>query len=85
MLGTLRIYNSNLGDDNMKFKFEPPKLEDLKPMMGLEGPYQINHFVVYFDPFRNQYWDPAADHYLDDMEAQGLVSFINGKISIAKL
>lgn len=63
-------------------KFQTPKLEDLQPLLGLEGPYQINQTVVYFDPKKNQYWDPASDYYLEDDE---IINFVNGRLTVVKL
>ena len=39
------------------------------PRKGLEGPFNFNGRVVYYDPKEGRYWDPRTDFYLSNEEA----------------
>ena len=58
------------------------KTEDMmqgyEPRKGLEGPYNFNGRVVYYDPREGRYWDPRTDFFLSHTEAlqmQGLMPY----------
>ena len=44
-------------------------MKGYEPRPGLEGPYNFNGRVVYYDPREGQYWDPRTDFYLSHSEA----------------
>lgn len=43
--------------------------ERWKPRKGLEGPFQYEGRVLYYDPREGRYWDPLTDFYLEHDEA----------------
>jgi hypothetical protein len=34
------------------------------PRKGLEGPFNFNGRVLYYDPVEGKYWDPRTDFYV---------------------
>jgi hypothetical protein len=38
------------------------------PRDGLEGPFNFNGRIVYYDPMEGAYYDPTTDFYLDHDE-----------------
>ncbi len=36
---------------------------------GLEGPFNFNGRVVYYDPKEGRHWDPRTDFYLSNSES----------------
>ena len=38
------------------------------PRAGLEGPYNFNGRVLYYDPREGKYWDPRTDFYVEQEE-----------------
>jgi hypothetical protein len=46
--------------DNMRDNYGPRK--------GLEGPFNFNGRVLYYDNKEGQYWDPRSDFYVDQDE-----------------
>ena len=44
-------------------------MKGYEPRKGLEGPYNFNGRVVYYDPREGRYWDPRTDFYLSHSEA----------------
>lgn len=69
----------------MLFKFQPLSEQDMKPRMGLQGPYRFNHAVVYWDPLLRQYWSPNTGQYLNDDETDRMISFQNGRLRVSRL
>lgn len=39
-----------------------------KPRKGLEGPFNYDGRVLYYDPKEGAYWDPTTDFYLENDE-----------------
>ena len=35
---------------------------------GLEGPFNFNGHILYYDPSEGQYWDPKSDYYVDHID-----------------
>jgi hypothetical protein len=35
---------------------------------GLEGPFNFNGFILYYDAREGKYWDPKSDYYIDHIE-----------------
>lgn len=66
-------------------QFTIPRLEELVSKPGLDGPFRFNDRIVYYDPLIDRYWDPTVQRYLYDDEIMGLLSFINGKLSVGVL
>ncbi len=48
------------------------KFEDVmrgfEPRKGLEGPFNFNGHVLYYDPKEGKYWNPLSDFYLSHEE-----------------
>lgn len=42
--------------------------EKYGPRAGLEGPFNFNGRVLYYDVCEGQYYDPTTDFYLDQAE-----------------
>ena len=54
--------------DNMRDNYGPRK--------GLEGPYNFNGRVLYYDPKEGKYYDPRTDFYVSHDEYFRMVGFI---------
>ena len=54
--------------DNMRDNYGPRK--------GLEGPYNFNGRVLYYDPKEGQYYDPKTDFYVSYEEYFRLTGLI---------
>ena len=44
---------------------------------GLEGPFNFDGRVVYYDPAEGKYWDPRTDFYLSNEEALILYKLVD--------
>jgi hypothetical protein len=51
-------------------------LQGFGPIKGLEGPYNFNGSVLYYDPKEGKYWDPKTDFYVPHDEYFRLVGLI---------
>ena len=60
-----RVMNSV---DNMREKYGPRK--------GLEGPFNYDGRVLYYDPKEGQYYDPLTDFYVPDEDVHQLQNMI---------
>jgi len=45
-----------------------PTIEDFGPRKGLEGPFNFNGRVLYYDPIEGKYYDPRTDFYVPHSE-----------------
>ena len=54
--------------DNMRDNYGPRK--------GLEGPYNFNGRVLYYDPKEGKYYDPRTDFYVSHDEYFRLTGLI---------
>jgi hypothetical protein len=54
--------------DNMRDTYGPRK--------GLEGPYNFNGRVLYYDPKEGKYYDPRTDFYVSHDEYFRIVGLI---------
>jgi hypothetical protein len=54
--------------DNMRDTYGPRK--------GLEGPYNFNGRVLYYDPREGKYYDPRTDFYVSHDEYFRIVGLI---------
>jgi hypothetical protein len=54
--------------DNMRDNYGPRK--------GLEGPYNFDGRVLYYDPKEGKYWDPRTDFYVSHEEYFRMVGLI---------
>lgn len=56
------------------------KTEDLLqgygPRKGLEGPFNFNGRILYYDPKEGKYWDPRSDFYVGHDEYFQLVGLL---------
>jgi hypothetical protein len=46
------------------------------PRDGLEGPFNFNGRVLYYDPKEGKYYDPRSDFYVSHSEYFELVGFL---------
>lgn len=53
----------------MGYKVIAPLDQRWQPRRGLEGPFQFNGRVLYYDSREGRYWDPLTDFYLEHDEA----------------
>ena len=51
-------------------------MQGYEPRKGLEGPFNFNGRVVYYDPKEGRYWDPRTDFYLTNEEALTLYGML---------
>lgn len=51
-------------------------MQGYEPRKGLEGPFNFNGRVVYYDPKEGRYWDPRTDFYLSNEEALTLYGML---------
>lgn len=51
-------------------------MQGYEPRVGLEGPFNFNGRVVYYDPKEGRYWDPRTDFYLSNEEALTLYGML---------
>lgn len=56
-------------------KFEDV-MQGYEPRKGLEGPFNFNGRVLYYDPREGKYWDPKTDFYVSHSEYFELVGLI---------
>jgi hypothetical protein len=54
--------------DNMRDNYGPRK--------GLEGPFNFNGRVLYYDPKEGAYWDPRSDFYVSNSEYFQLIGLM---------
>jgi hypothetical protein len=52
-------------------------MQGFEARKGLEGPFNFNGRVVYYDPKEGRYWDPRTDFYLSNTEALQMQGFMN--------
>ena len=56
------------------------KTEDLMqgygPRKGLEGPFNFNGVILYYDPKEGKYWNPKTDFYIPHEDYFRLVGLI---------
>jgi hypothetical protein len=50
--------------------------ENYGPRKGLEGPFNFNGRVLYYDPTEGKYYDPKTDFYVSYDEYFRLTGFI---------
>jgi len=50
--------------------------ERFGPRKGLEGPYNFNGRVLYYDPVEGKYYDPTTDFYVSHEEYFRLTGLI---------
>ena len=53
----------------MSYRVMKSMPEGYGPREGLEGPFNFDGRVVYYDPAEGKYWDPKTDFYLSHEEA----------------
>ena len=58
----------------MGYRVMNPMPEGYGPRPGLEGPFNFDGRVVYYDPKEGKYYDPKTDWYLSHQEALELYS-----------
>ena len=56
----------------MGYRVMNPMPEGYGPRAGLEGPFNFDGRVLYYDPKEGRYWDPRTDFYLSNEEALDL-------------
>lgn len=39
-------------------------MQGFLPRKGLEGPFNFNGWILYYDPKEGRYWNPRSDFYL---------------------
>ena len=54
-------------DGNLAYKIIPT-IEGFGPRKGLEGPFNFNGRVLYYDPIEGKYYDPRTDFYVPHSE-----------------
>ena len=45
---------------------------------GLEGPFNLNGRILYYDPKEGKYYDPRSDFYVSHSEYFEIVGFMSG-------
>jgi hypothetical protein len=53
-----------------------PMPEGYEAREGLEGPFNFNGRVLYYDPQEGKYWDPRTDFYVPHDEYFRLVGLV---------
>ena len=61
------IANNFLKDGNLAYKIIP-KIEGYGLRKGLEGPFNFDGRVLYYDPIEGKYYDPRTDFYVPHSE-----------------
>lgn len=61
----------------MGYRVMKPMPEGYGPRPGLEGPFNFDGRVVYYDPAEGKYWDPKTDFYLSYEEALILYKMVD--------
>ena len=61
----------------MGYRTMNPMPEGYGPRDGLEGPFNFDGRVVYYDPAEGKYWDPKTDFYLSHEEALILYKLVD--------
>lgn len=61
----------------MGYRVMNPTPEGYGPRKGLEGPFNFDGRVVYYDPAEGRYWDPRTDFYLSNEEALILYKMVD--------
>jgi hypothetical protein len=56
-----------LKDGNLAYKIIP-KIEGYVARKGLEGPFNFDGRVLYYDPIEGKYYDPRTDFYVPHSE-----------------
>ena len=57
----------------MGYRVMAPMPEGYGPRKGLEGPFNFDGRVLYYDAAEGRYYDPTTDFYLDHDEALKVV------------
>lgn len=52
----------------MSYRTVPPLDPKWQPRKGLDGPFNYNGRVLYYDPAEGKYWDPVTDFYIENDE-----------------
>ena len=60
----------------MGYKVVPNMPEGYGPRKGLEGPFNFNGRVLYYDPKEGKYYDPRTDFYVPHSEYFEMVGFL---------
>lgn len=66
-------------------KFPIIEIDQSALPLGFSGPFKFNNHVVYWDTLARKYWDPNIDQYLSDEDTHHMISFVNGKLTVARL
>lgn len=61
-----------MGNGGMGFDDDP--MQGQGEREGLEGPFNFDGRILYYDPIEGAYYDPSTDFYLDDEEAMRVQS-----------
>ena len=61
----------------MGYRVMNPMPEGYEAREGLEGPFNFDGRVVYYDPSEGKYWDPKTDFYLTNEEALILYKLVD--------
>jgi hypothetical protein len=60
----------------MGYQVLQPMPEGYEARDGLEGPFNFNGRVLYYDPQEGKYWDPRTDFYVPHDEYFRLVGLV---------
>ena len=61
----------------MGFKILPKQdMQGYGPIPKLEGPFNFNGWILYYDPKEGKYWDPKTDFYVPHDEYFRMVGLI---------
>ena len=53
-------------------------MQGFKARKGLEGPFNFNGRILYYDPKEGKYYDPRTDFYVSHSEYFEIVGFMVG-------
>lgn len=51
-------------------------MQGFESRKGLEGPFNFDGRVLYYDPKEGKYWDPRTDFYVPNVEYFRMVGLI---------
>jgi hypothetical protein len=60
----------------MSYRILKPMPEAYQARKGLEGPFNFDGRVLYYDPKEGKYWDPRTDFYVPHDEFFQLVGLM---------
>lgn len=60
----------------MGYRLSKPIPEDYTARKGLEGPFNFDGRILYYDPKEGKYWDPRTDFYVSHAEYFHLVGLM---------